>query len=50
MRFDNGAFYLTDDLEVIDALNGKVRGPLRVHAKHCIDLAYVRHHRARWGH
>ena len=49
VRFDNGALYLTDDLKVINALNGQVQGQLRVHAKHNIDLTYVQHHRARWG-
>jgi predicted restriction endonuclease len=49
VRFDNGALYLTDHFEVIDALNGCVIGPLRLHPSHSINVRYVQNHRARWG-
>lgn len=45
LRFDHGARYLTDRLEVVDALRGEVIGKLRQHPQHIIDLEYVRYHR-----
>ncbi|MFI6636522.1 YDG/SRA domain-containing protein [Nonomuraea fuscirosea] len=48
LRFDYGAIYLTDDLEVIDARTGQAIGALRTHPKHSIDLRYVRQHRGYW--
>jgi hypothetical protein len=47
--FDLGARYLTDTLEVIDAVNGKNIGPLARHPQHRIGVQYVRSHRARWN-
>ncbi|MFG1854058.1 YDG/SRA domain-containing protein [Actinomadura geliboluensis] len=47
-RFDNGAVYLTDDLEVVDALTGAVGKRIRTHPAHKIDVEYVRYHRACW--
>jgi putative restriction endonuclease len=47
-RFDNGAVYLTDDLEVVDALTGAVGKRIRTHLAHKIDVEYVRYHRACW--
>ncbi|MER6916523.1 HNH endonuclease [Streptomyces sp. NPDC000594] len=49
IRFDRGARFLTDDLRVIDHVSGKDLGPLRVHPRHRIRLAYVQRHRARWS-
>nr|6GHS_A Chain A, TagI restriction endonuclease [Thermocrispum agreste] len=46
VRFDNGALYITDDLKVVNALNGEVIGPLRVHPRHVIDLDHIRYHRS----
>ncbi|MGS2645452.1 YDG/SRA domain-containing protein [Streptosporangium sp. G12] len=48
LRFDNGAFYLTDNLEVVNALDGKIGRPLRTHPEHKIGTEYVRYHRACW--
>jgi putative restriction endonuclease len=45
VRFDNGAVYLLDDLTIVDALEGKKLGRLRLHPKHRIDLTHVRYHR-----
>jgi len=45
VRFDNGAIYLLDDFTIVDALEGKKLGRLRLHHKHRIDLAHVRYHR-----
>ncbi|MGK5552526.1 HNH endonuclease [Actinomadura kijaniata] len=50
VRFDNGALYITDDLQVIDALNGTVLGPLRTVPKHHIDLAHIQYHRSHLPH
>ncbi|MET8047358.1 YDG/SRA domain-containing protein [Streptosporangium sp. NPDC005286] len=48
VRFDVGAIYLSEDLQVINGLNGEVSGPLRVHDDHRIGLGYVAQHRDRW--
>jgi len=45
VRFDNGALYLSDQLQVINTLTGEVMGPLRVHKNHKIDLNHVAYHR-----
>lgn len=47
-RFDNGAVYLTDDLEVVEALTGAVGKRIRTHPAHKIGVEYVRYHRACW--
>jgi predicted restriction endonuclease len=47
--FDNGALYLTDDLTVIDALEGTTLGRLRVDPRHHINVDHVRYHRSLWG-
>lgn len=47
-RFDNGALYLTDDLKVVDPLQGTIQGSLYVHPRHRIDIDCVRYHRAFW--
>ncbi|MER6174191.1 YDG/SRA domain-containing protein [Streptosporangium sp. NPDC001681] len=48
IRFDNGAFYLTDNLEIVNALKGNVFRSLRTHPEHKIGIEYVRYHRACW--
>jgi predicted restriction endonuclease len=45
VRFDYGAIVLSDGLEVIDALTGKVLNPLRQAPGHVIDIAHVQYHR-----
>lgn len=47
--FDNGARYLTDDLRIVDAIDGREVGTLAVHPHHRIGTAYVRKHRSRWA-
>lgn len=47
-RFDNGALYLTDDLKIVDALDGTTGKQLRTHLAHKIGIEYVRYHRACW--
>ncbi|MEU9872207.1 YDG/SRA domain-containing protein [Actinomadura sp. NPDC048021] len=47
-RFDNGALYLTDDLEIVDALTSAVGKQLHTHPSHNIGIEYVRYHRACW--
>jgi hypothetical protein len=47
--FDLGARYLTDALEVINAVNGQNLGTLTRHPLHRIGIQYVRSHRARWN-
>jgi putative restriction endonuclease len=49
IRFDNGALYLTDDLNLVDALTGTIVSPLRTHKKHRIGIEYVRQHRGYWS-
>ncbi|GII80087.1 hypothetical protein Sru01_50690 [Sphaerisporangium rufum] len=46
--FDNGAYYLTDDLKVVDAIKGSTLRPLRTHKRHLIGLNFVRQHRSYW--
>ncbi|MFG2078701.1 YDG/SRA domain-containing protein [Nonomuraea maritima] len=48
VRFDNGAIYLSDDLQVIEASTSSPIGTLRTHPDHHIDVAYVAYHRAQW--
>ncbi|MCP2337583.1 YDG/SRA domain-containing protein [Actinomadura rupiterrae] len=49
IRFDYGAIYLTDELQVVNKLTGEIVGDLRIHRKHKIELEYVRYHRALWA-
>ncbi len=46
--FDNGARLVSDELRVVDALSGQVIGDLYVHARHNLEVRYLRQHRARW--
>ncbi|MEY9932417.1 putative restriction endonuclease [Catenulispora sp. GP43] len=46
--FDNGARYLTDDFQIIDAIDGHTVGVLRQHRSHKIDSNHVRYHRSLW--
>ncbi|MEU4836017.1 YDG/SRA domain-containing protein [Streptosporangium sp. NPDC023615] len=48
LRFDNGAFYLTDNLEVVDTLGENPSYKLRTHPDHKIGIEYVRYHRSCW--
>jgi putative restriction endonuclease len=45
VRFDFGAIYLSDELNVLDRAGGNVIGPLRRVRGHAIDLAFVAYHR-----
>ncbi len=47
--FDNGALYLTDELRVTNAIDGRDIGPLEVHPRHRIGQPYICQHRKRWG-
>ncbi|MFI2764804.1 HNH endonuclease [Streptomyces echinatus] len=48
IQFDNGAFYLTDDLNVIDAFSHRPRHQLTIDPRHDINIAHIRHHREYW--
>lgn len=48
LRFDYGALYLTDDLEIMDTKSQQIIGKLKTHPKHSIGLQYVRQHRSYW--
>lgn len=39
--FDKGAFYLTEELEVIETTSGASLGQTRIHKDHQLDLAQV---------
>jgi len=47
--FDNGALYLTDDLQVVDAITGGTMDVLRQHRSHKISRDHVRYHRGLWA-
>lgn len=46
--FDNGARFLSDDLDIIDGLVRRPIGELQTHRRHRIGIAFVRQHRDRW--
>jgi predicted restriction endonuclease len=46
--FDNGARFLSDDLDIIDGLSRRPIGELQTHRQHRIEISYVRRHRGRW--
>jgi putative restriction endonuclease len=48
VKFDNGAIYLSDELDIIDAQTKRVIRPLDIHPDHRIDVNYVAHHRTQW--
>lgn len=48
LRFDNGAIYLTDDLEIVNALTGVIGERIRTVRAHRISIEYVRYHRNCW--
>jgi putative restriction endonuclease len=50
LLLDRGAIYLTDDLDVVDAMTERVRGKIRLAHGHRLDLECVRYHRAAFGH
>ena len=47
VRFDYGAFWILDDLSIVDAMSGEQTGALTVLPSHAIDLAHLKHHRDR---
>lgn len=49
LRFDNGAFYLTDDLKIVNSMTGALLGELRTHKEHRIGVQYIRQHRGCWS-
>jgi hypothetical protein len=49
IRFDNGALYLTDDLNVTDAFTHRPLHRLTVDSRHDINTAHVRYHREYWS-
>jgi putative restriction endonuclease len=48
IRFDRGALYIDESLNVVDARSGETIGPLRQHRSHPIDLDSLDYHRRTW--
>ena len=47
-RFDYGGIYLSERLDIVDAVTGDRIGPLRTHPEHHINLGHVAYHRSLW--
>ncbi|MEU2909989.1 HNH endonuclease [Streptomyces massasporeus] len=45
VRFDGGAYVLTDDLTIIDTVKDRLEAKLQHHQWHYINSDHVRHHR-----
>ncbi|MGQ4415121.1 hypothetical protein ACN6LA_006425 [Streptomyces sp. SAS_269] len=48
VRFDGGAFVLTDDLTIIDTVKDRLEAKLKHHQWHYINSDHVRHRRLHW--
>ena len=48
VRFDGGAYVLTDDLTIIDTVKDRLGAKLKRHQWHYINSDHVRHHRLHW--
>ncbi|HEY9468925.1 MAG TPA: YDG/SRA domain-containing protein [Propionibacteriaceae bacterium] len=48
LRFDNGALYLTDELQIVNTITNATMGELHIRSPHTINLQYVRQHRSYW--
>ncbi|MFC4464020.1 HNH endonuclease [Streptomyces xiangluensis] len=48
VRFDGGAYVLTDDLTIIDTVKDRLGVKLKRHQWHYINSDHVRHHRLHW--
>jgi putative restriction endonuclease len=50
LLLDRGAIYITDDLDVVDAVSEQIRGKIRLAQGHELDVENVRYHRSIFGH
>ncbi|WP_374196673.1 HNH endonuclease [Streptomyces sp. ISL-96] len=48
VRFDGGAYVLTEDLTIVDTVKDCLGAELKRHQWHYINSDHVRHHRHHW--